>query len=383
MGPDCMTSTPPEQGVRRPASMKDVAARAGVSVKTVSNVINGAQVAPATRERVEGAIAELGYRPKSARRNLRRGRTGILALALSEIDVPYFAELARLIVDTAEGHGYTILIDQTNGDAKREQYVVDGMAAQLVDGIIFSPVAMDRLDIARAYRHHAARPARRARLGRPRTTSRSTTSPRRVRRPSTSLLSAAAASPRSAPSPPTSRAPRGCARPGTARRCATPGSRSRRRSSCTARQYHRRDGAEAAAYLAELEEPPDAVFCFNDTLALGAMRTFYDRGYRVPEDVAVVGFDDIDDGRYNVPSLTTISPDKAGIARSALRLLLDRIERGRLTAPRGDGQPRAARPREHRPRRTRPYAPAPRPGARTPTGGCRRGAGSAGRSRWP
>jgi len=91
------------------------------------------------------------------------------------------------------------------------------------------------------------------------------------------------------------------------------------------RQYHRRDGAEAAAYLTELEDPPDALFCFNDTLALGAMRTLYDRGYRVPEDVAVVGFDDIDDGRYNVPSLTTISPDKAGIARSSLRLLLDRI----------------------------------------------------------
>jgi LacI family transcriptional regulator, repressor for deo operon, udp, cdd, tsx, nupC, and nupG len=67
------------------------------------------------------------------------------------------------------------------------------------------------------------------------------------------------------------------------------------------------------------------MFCFNDTLALGAMRTLYDRGYRVPEDVAVVGFDDIDDGRYSVPSLTTISPDKAGIARSALRLLMDRI----------------------------------------------------------
>ena len=59
---------------------------------------------------------------------------------------------------------------------------------------------------------------------------------------------------------------------------------------------------------------------------LGAMRTLYDRGYRIPGDVAVVGFDDIDDGRYNVPSLTTISPDKAGIAHSALRLLLERIE---------------------------------------------------------
>src|SRR3954452_1850681 len=136
-------------GGRRSASMKDVAARAGVSVKTVSNVINGAPVGAATRERVQQAIVELGYRPNIAARNLRRGRTGILALAVSEVDVPYFAELARLIVDTAEEHGYTILIDQTGGDPKREQYVIDGMGTRLVDGIVFSPVAMDRLDIAR------------------------------------------------------------------------------------------------------------------------------------------------------------------------------------------------------------------------------------------
>jgi LacI family transcriptional regulator, repressor for deo operon, udp, cdd, tsx, nupC, and nupG len=89
--------------------------------------------------------------------------------------------------------------------------------------------------------------------------------------------------------------------------------------------YHRADGAAEMEALLALPQPPDAVFCFNDLLALGALRTLLERGLRVPDDVAVVGFDDIDDGRYNVPSLTTISPDKAGIARSSLRLLLDRI----------------------------------------------------------
>jgi DNA-binding LacI/PurR family transcriptional regulator len=143
-----MSSMSAARGGRRSTSMKDVAARAGVSIKTVSNVINGVQVGPATRERVERAIAELGYRPNISARNLRRGRTGILALAISEVDVPYFAELARLIVDAAEEHGYTILIDQTGGEAKREQYVLEGMGARLVDGIIFSPVAMGHLDIA-------------------------------------------------------------------------------------------------------------------------------------------------------------------------------------------------------------------------------------------
>lgn len=310
----------------KPASMKDVAARAGVSVKTVSNVINGAHVGAATRERVERAVAELGYRPNISARNLRRGRTGILALAVSEVDVPYFAELARLIVDTAEEHGYTILIDQTGGDPKREQYVIDGMGAKLVDGVVFSPVAMDHLDIAR----------------RADTTPLVLLGERVSAGPADHVAIDNVAAARTATAHLVGLGRRRIAAIGAQPSHAHGTSRMRESGYrlaledagipmaesliVSAREYHRRDGAEAAAYLTELEEPPDAVFCFNDTLALGALRTLYDRGYRVPEDVAVVGFDDIDDGRYNVPSLTTISPDKAGIARSALRLLLDRIE---------------------------------------------------------
>ena len=67
----------------------------------------------------------------------------------------------------------------------------------------------------------------------------------------------------------------------------------------------------------------DAVFAFNDLLALGAMHTFTTRGIRVPEDVAIIGFDDIEEGRFSTPALTTISPDKAAIARAALDLLAD------------------------------------------------------------
>ena len=295
-----------------------------MSVKTVSNVINGAQIAPATRERGERAVAELGYRPNISARNLRRGRTGILALAISEVDAPCFAEVARLIVDLADEQGYTILIDQTGGDHKREQYALEGMGAKLVDGIIFSPVAMDHLDIARRVdttplvllgERVSAGPADHVAIdnvaaARTATEHLATLGRRRI----------AAIGAQSAQT-------------GTAR-LRENGYRAALEHAglpvdesliVPARRYHRRDGAEAAAYLTELAEPPDAVFCFNDTLALGAMRTRYDRGYRVRDDIAVVGFDDIDDGRCNVPSLTTISPDKAGIAGAALRLLLDRI----------------------------------------------------------
>src|SRR5581483_6324235 len=67
----------------------------------------------------------------------------------------------------------------------------------------------------------------------------------------------------------------------------------------------------------------------NDLMALGAMRALYAAGYRIPDDVAVVGFDDIEEGAYAMPSLTSIAPDKARIARSAVNLLLDRVQGSR------------------------------------------------------
>src|SRR5581483_5017520 len=84
--------------------------------------------------------------------------------------------------------------------------------------------------------------------------------------------------------------------------------------------------------LLALDQPPDAVFCFNDHLALGVMREIYDAGLRVPEDIAVVGFDDIEDGRFSIPSLTTILPDKEKIGDLAVAFLLGRIT-GTRTGP--------------------------------------------------
>lgn len=100
-------------------SLKDVAARAGVSIKTVSNVVNNYQhVTPAMRERVQQAIDELGYRPNLTARHLRQGRTGIIALALPELGNPYFAELAAAVIDAAALHDYIVLLDHTGGRAR-------------------------------------------------------------------------------------------------------------------------------------------------------------------------------------------------------------------------------------------------------------------------
>ena len=311
-------------------SLRDVAARAGVSVRTVSNVANDfAHVAPDTRQRVQQAIDELGYRPNAAARQLRRGRTGTVSLVVPEIVSPYFAELASLIVRLAEQRGWAVHIDQTDGNADRERRVTAGRGSQWVDGVICSPwavgpeelsdrvtgpvvllgerggtgqldhVAIDNVLAARQATEHLLAVGRRrvAAIGaQPHLDN--DTARLRLFGYRAALAAAGAV---------------------TSEELVRP-----------VVHLHRPDGAAAMARL--LDDVPagsdgavDGVFCFTDELALGAMRTLADRGLRVPEDVAVIGFDDIEDGRYSVPTLSTVSPDKEEIARLALQCLADRI----------------------------------------------------------
>ena len=128
--------------------LKKVAEHAGVSVKTVSNVVRGTvRVAPSTRERVERSLAELGYRPNLSARQLRQGRTGVVALAVPALDAPYFSALARAAIRAAAPHGWTVLIEQTDGLREREVDVLDGPAGHLVDGVVLSPLALGAADL--------------------------------------------------------------------------------------------------------------------------------------------------------------------------------------------------------------------------------------------
>ncbi|MFJ9779661.1 LacI family DNA-binding transcriptional regulator [Amycolatopsis sp. NPDC101161] len=299
--------------------LRDVAEHAGVSVRTVSNVVNGFRyVAPATRERVQASIDALGYRPNMAARTLRRGRTGLVALVVPEIDSPYFAELAARTVRIAERRDLTVLIDQTDGDAEREKQLLHGRRSQLVDGVLFSPwavapaelaartdtvplvllgehdgaagvdhVAIDNVAAAREATGHLLAAGRRriAALGiQPR--SLNATARQRLAGYQQALAEAGV------PAEPDLAVP--------------------------VRRLHRADGHRAMLELLDRAEPPDAVFCFTDELALGALRAAADRGVTVPDDLALVGFDDIEDGRFSVPALTTVSPDKDRIAELAL-----------------------------------------------------------------
>lgn len=309
--------------------LRDVAELAGVSIRTVSNVVNGyAPVSEDKRSRVQAAVAELGYRPNLTARNLKRGRTGLIALVVPEIDVPYFAELARTVVTTARAHGYTVVVDQTDGEPDRErELIVNGGSAAMFDGVILSPLALSRADLAQRdpgaplvllgeriaggdYDHVAIDNIRAARdatehligLGRRR-------------------IAAIGDQPYET---------------GETAQLRTRGFEEAHRLAgrpldrsliVPTELFHFEHGAEAMrGLLAHPDGPPDAVFCYNDLLAIGAMRALSLAGLRIPEDVAVVGFDDIEAGRYSSPSLTTISPDKRAIARLAVERLLAHLE---------------------------------------------------------
>ena len=314
--------------------LREVALRAGVSAKTVSNVVNDyVHVSPATRDKVQRAIEELHYRPNLTARSLRSGRSGLIALAVPEIDFPYFAELANHVVRAAEVLGWTVLIDQTDGQAAREELVLAGIRSHLIDGVIFSPLASgrsqlrDRTDtvpmvllgerISGGSTDHvgidnvgAAKAAvlHLASLGRTRIAAIGT---QRKKGTGTSQLRAKGYR-------------------GGLKAAGLPLDES---LVMMAASYHRADGHQAMLRLLQRPDPPDAVFCFNDLLALGALHALREKGLDVPGDVAVVGFDDIEECSYSSPTLTTIRPDKARIAQLAVEILAARMTQTKAEEP--------------------------------------------------
>jgi DNA-binding LacI/PurR family transcriptional regulator len=321
-----MPSNPAKQDAFRRPTLRDVAARANVSIKTVSNVANGYRhVSAPTRTRVQQAIAELGYRPNMAARSLRSGRSNIVALAVPFLDMPYFAEIARYVVQAAAEQGWTVLIDQTDGNHERERLAVAGIREHLIDGLIVSPLTLTPEDLAQRV---DATPL--VLLG------------ERIHHgPTDHVLIDNVAAAREASLHLVAIGRKRIAAIGAQQ--VDPGFTAQlrlqgwhealERSGLPAgadqvefaETWRRAEGTTAMARLLDAALPPDAVFCFNDLLALGALRELNRRGIRVPDDIAVVGFDDIDDGRFSTPTLTTVAPDKAAIARTAIDLVAHRL----------------------------------------------------------
>ncbi|RAS71013.1 LacI family transcriptional regulator [Lentzea atacamensis] len=304
------------------ATLKDVARLAGVSVKTVSNVVNGYSfVKPDNRRRVEEALEATGYRPNLGARNLRRGRTGFIALVLPELSIPYFAELAGLVIAAAQEHEWNVLIEQTFGTLSGERQALASLGPHLVDAAILSPEALQVEDFQLSVpavllgEHDVEVPISRVGID---NVAAAMTAVRHLISLGRTRIAAIGAHPQ-----------RGTAAlrlEGYRAALEEAGLPFVSSLVVPAVNYHRADGAAAMRALLDLRNPPDAVFCFNDLLAVGAMRTAAERFVRVPHDLAIVGFDNNDESAYSSPSLTSVAPDKAAIARAAVDLLRQRAD---------------------------------------------------------
>ena len=316
---------------RRPgekaATLYDVARVAGVSHQTVSRFLRGQPgIRPDTVDRVERALVELDYQANVTARNLRNGRTGMITLAVPSLNQPYFAELAQSVIHAAREVGLTVSVETMEDERERELAVLSRSRGTLVDGVIFAPTAITAADLAELklgfpvvllgdrifdsdFDHVAMANAAGARLavqhlidlGR-----------RRIAvigiEPDGNLGASQ------------------LRLRGYEQALAEAGIALDPRLTVHGGAWTRAAGAEAVQRLIDSGVPFDALFGFNDALALGALRGLLRAGYRVPEDVAVVGFDDTEDAHFSTPSLTTIAPGREEIARQAVELLNKRIK---------------------------------------------------------
>jgi DNA-binding LacI/PurR family transcriptional regulator len=312
-----------------PATLRDVAERAQVSMRTVSNVMSGyTHVSERMRARVFEAIEQLDYRPNPVARTLRTGRTGMLALVVPEINVPYFSELARDVIDAAAEVGYRVMIDQTGHDHERERRLLMGEdRTMLFDGLLFSPlvtkselldmhgpsrmplILLGEHEFDGRYDHVAINNV--AAAG---------DAVRHLIDTGHTKIAAIGSQPLEQYATPLQRSA------GYEAALTDAGMPVRSKYVTTAAHYSRADGYAATRRLLELDPRPDAIFCFSDLLAIGAIRAVFDAGLRVPEDVAVIGIDDVEEGRFARPSLSTVSLDTSFIARESVRRIIERID---------------------------------------------------------
>ncbi|GAA1120274.1 LacI family DNA-binding transcriptional regulator [Kribbella jejuensis] len=300
--------------------MSDVARHAGVSQRTVSNVVNNyVHVSPATRARVQASLDALGYRPNTAARRLRTGRTGTVTLAVPTFRERYFADLAEAIVGAARVRGTTVLVETTGGRRETELELLRGGGDILTDGVIMSAVSLGRGDRRGAHPvvligdrepgstiDHVGIKNREA--AQEAVTHLLDTGRRRI------LLLGANRGPRRS-------------------------YQLRRQGYQAALKKHGLDvdpelivdcdwtTADAAVAVTRTFKglKPDGIFAMNDSAALGALRALRRGGVDVPREVSVIGFDDIVESGLSTPTLSTVAPLLDEIAASALDLLEEQL----------------------------------------------------------
>ncbi|UFU06653.1 LacI family DNA-binding transcriptional regulator [Ruania halotolerans] len=284
-------------------TMREVAERAGVSVKTVSRVVNGEPyIRPETLAQVQAAIAELDWTPNASARTLRTGRTGVLGIMVAELRRPLLAALVEALVTEVDRHGLHAAVEPIHDDATR---LADVLAARgrtfdallAVDAPALPAMADDGGPLVRVDVTSAAPSAGRHRVY--------------VDRESAGDLLL--------------RHLRLMGRSRIVRLGHGPLDLHPELPAITLEDMDRAAGYRAAQRAIVDHPQVDALVCGSDEIALGVLAGLHAAGVEVPGRVAVSGFGDLEDGRFATPSLTTLDPDPAGLARAAVDMALTRL----------------------------------------------------------
>jgi LacI family repressor for deo operon, udp, cdd, tsx, nupC, and nupG len=306
------------------ASVREVAALAGVSASTVSNVLNHAgRVSPAVIARVRDAAILLDYRPNVPARMLRNGRSGVIGLAVGEVGTRYFGDFGGYLIQSAATRGWRVLVEQTEEKGDRELAAVEGLRGNLLDGLILAATSPPPLDWAAdelpvvlitdaSYRGRIPFVGSDSRgLARTAVEHLTALGRRRIAMVDCLVESCVVGLQMHA---------------GYGDAHAAAGLPVHPELTVRSSGY-RYDSAAAIRELLRRDNF-DAVFCCTDQRAVGVLHALAGAGVRVPDDVAVIGIEDSDEGRYTRPMLTSVTIGKAQAAREAVDLLATVIGRG-------------------------------------------------------
>lgn len=270
-------------------------------------------------------MAELDYVPNLSARGLRNGRSGVIALALPDLGTPYSAEIAHSVVEVAHQQGWSVQIEETGSDPTREYELMSRARSNLIDGLILNPVVLDQSAVKVGVSlppvvllgEVSQKLADRVWVDSIAAARDMTLALGRTGRQRIAVLGAAGG--------------RGSAAAALRTRgyqdalgeLGIPWDDS---LVIPCEKWSPDSAARALTAYLDANPVPDALFCFTDSMAIGALSVLWKRGIRVPEDIALAGFDDIADAKFAVPSLTTVSFDKRRVASEALRLLTERMQ---------------------------------------------------------
>jgi LacI family transcriptional regulator len=305
-------------------SIREVAERAGVSLGTVSNVLNHPEiVAEETRLRVQRTIEELGFVRNGSARQLRAGRSLYIGLVVLDVANPFFTEVARGVEDAANEAGYVVILCNSDDSSEREARYLHVLEEQRARGLLITPVLDDPSYLERLRRRGISvvlldRPSR-----------------------SPDLCSVAVDDVRGGELAIEHLLAQGHERiafvngPLSIRQCAdrlegveravraAGGDPAQVVLRITTPFLNAREGERAVEQILSVNERPAAIFCANDLLALGVMRGLTRRGFAIPRDFALVGYDDVDFAGMLSTPLTSVRQPKYQLGRSAAELLLD------------------------------------------------------------